>query len=350
MNPQTLPFEDVARALAASAQAWSWAREIAAFFSPFGTDSRLHWTGLVAFFALGAAVYIFERRRSGEEASLFGFLFPAKFYRTQSSWVDVKVWLAGRFIKPLIALISLPLSTMLTVVCASAVAGAAGLPETSSASVGTIIAASLLVATLGDLAYYVTHRLSHENRWLWPFHKLHHSAEALTPITAKRNHPVFDLTKAFVHIALTAPASGAIYGVFGVIEFTTIFGLTALIAAMNFAGGALRHSHIWLDYGPVLDRIFISPAQHQIHHSIDPRHHDKNYGLMLAIWDWMFGTLYVPNGREELSFGVADKAGRLLPQRHTSLKTAFLVPFEEATEVAQTTKGSPSQPAEVESV
>jgi len=326
---------------ASSALAWAWngLGEIAALLSPFGTDSRLHWTGLGAFFALGLGIYLMEKRRAGTNGqSVFGFLFPAELYRTQSTWVDVKVYIAGRLIKPVMALIYLPFAAALMAACASLTAGAAGIPQTVQASAGAIIASSLIVALLSDLAYYVTHRLSHENALFWPFHKLHHSAEVLTPITAKRNHPVFDLVKSFVQIALTVPISGAIFGLFGVIEFTTIFGLTMLIAVMNFAGGALRHSHIWLDFGPVLDRIFISPAQHQIHHSLDPRHHDKNYGLILAIWDWMFGTLYVPSGREALTFGVADRTGTPLPQRHTTLVSAYMVPFEEAAEAARQTK------------
>jgi len=129
---------------------------------------------------------------------------------------------------------------------------------------------------------------------------------------------------------MLAPLYGIVFGLFGIVDFTTIFGLTVLIALMNLTGGALRHSHIWLDFGPVLDRILISPAQHQIHHSLAPKHHDCNYGLTLAVWDWMFGTLYVPQSREVLAFGVADREGNPEPQVHRSLKEAYLVPFTEA--------------------
>ena len=49
----------------------------------------------------------------------------------------------------------------------------------------------------------------------------------------------------------------------------------------------------------------MSPAHHQVHHSTNPAHFNKNMGSCLALWDWMFGTLYVPNKEpKKLSFGV----------------------------------------------
>ena len=313
-----------------------WIVQFAALFSPFGTDSRFHWTGLAAFVILGLAVYaVHKRRGEAGNTGFLGFLFPLALYRTSSSWVDVKVYFAGRVIKPLIGAVTVPANALVMAACAGLVADTSQSLPQSELSTTSVIAASLLVAVLFDFSYYVTHRLSHESELLWPFHKLHHSAEVLTPITAKRNHPVFDLLRLLVAIVMTAPIAGIIFGLFGIVEFTTIFGLTLIIALMNVTGGALRHSHIWLDFGPVLDRIFISPAQHQIHHSLAPRHHDKNYGLTLAIWDWMFGTLYVPSGREKLSFGVADRDGTPQPQVHNTLTEAYLVPFAEAAEVAR---------------
>ena len=54
-----------------------------------------------------------------------------------------------------------------------------------------------------------------------------------------------------------------------------------------------------------MERFFISPAQHQIHHSNEARHHDKNFGSALALWDLIGGTLYIPKRREVLSFGLS---------------------------------------------
>ena len=64
---------------------------------------------------------------------------------------------------------------------------------------------------------------------------------------------------------------------------------------------------------------------------MDLKHHNKNYGSMFAIWDWMFGTLYVPpNGQEELRFGVSDENGLPLPQQYPTLKAALINPFIES--------------------
>jgi sterol desaturase/sphingolipid hydroxylase (fatty acid hydroxylase superfamily) len=54
--------------------------------------------------------------------------------------------------------------------------------------------------------------------------------------------------------------------------------------------------------------VLISPAMHQMHHSIEPRHFNRNYGQALAIWDWMFGTLYVIHEKEVVTFGLDDEA------------------------------------------
>ena len=58
-------------------------------------------------------------------------------------------------------------------------------------------------------------------------------------------------------------------------------------------GSNLRHSHINIKYWKWLEYIFISPAQHQLHHSIAQEHYDKNFGAALAIWDWLFGSLHL---------------------------------------------------------
>jgi hypothetical protein len=51
-----------------------------------------------------------------------------------------------------------------------------------------------------------------------------------------------------------------------------------------------------------------SRAHHQLHHSVNPAHFDKNFGFALAIWDWAFGTLAIPaKMRQLIVFGVGDE-------------------------------------------
>lgn len=307
---------------------WAWS------LMPFDGASRLHWTGLAAFFLLGTGAWLIARRQGRAEGKggLADFLVPRHMYLSQSSLVDVKVYLANKLIEPALTLAASGIQVSLIVFVAGLVGTGVHSGEGGTLPWPMLALATLLATMAGDLAYYVTHRAHHETAILWPFHKLHHSAEHLTPLTAKRNHPVYELIAGIVSAFFVAPVIGLIFGLMGVYDTMTVLGLSVFILAFNAAGGALRHSHIWLDYGPVLDRIFISPAQHQIHHSCAVKHHDRNYGLIFALWDWMFGTLYIPEGREDLVFGVADAHGVREPQVHTSLASAYLVPFAEASE------------------
>jgi sterol desaturase/sphingolipid hydroxylase (fatty acid hydroxylase superfamily) len=72
------------------------------------------------------------------------------------------------------------------------------------------------------------------------------------------------------------------------------------------AAANLRHSHVRLSFGP-LEGLFISPTQHQIHHSID--HEDVNFGSCLAIWDRWFSTLVCSREisvGKKLTFGLKE--------------------------------------------
>ena len=71
----------------------------------------------------------------------------------------------------------------------------------------------------------------------------------------------------------------------------TLFGVGIVSFLFLGLGANLRHSHVKLKYPSFLERIFISPYQHQIHHSRDPKHHNKNMGGKFALWDWFFGRL-----------------------------------------------------------
>jgi sterol desaturase/sphingolipid hydroxylase (fatty acid hydroxylase superfamily) len=124
----------------------------------------------------------------------------------------------------------------------------------------------------------------HRWQFLWAFHKVHHSAETMTPITVYRVHPlesiIYGLRGSFV--------IGAVIGIFaycfGINNFSlaTLLGVNLFSFIFNVAGANLRHSHIEIAYWPWLEKILISPAQHQLHHSIENKHFNKNYGAMLG--------------------------------------------------------------------
>lgn len=153
---------------------------------------------------------------------------------------------------------------------------------------------------------------------------MHHSAELLTPLTDFRAHPLEILT----YSTATGIGFGVVQGIFtyatnAEISVVKIMGLNAILFAYYFMGYALRHSHFWISYGKILSHIFISPAQHQIHHSVDPKHWDKNFGGTFALWDWIMGTLYVPKEKEDLKFGLTDKENK----KFTSIWSFYTNPF-----------------------
>lgn len=174
---------------------------------------------------------------------------------------------------------------------------------------GLAAALLTLAAFLADDATrFAVHRWMHRAPWLWAFHRVHHSAEALTPFTLYRTHPV----EAALNQARGALALGLVTGagawLFGPsLRAWEVLGVDAVGFAWTLLGANLRHSHVWLSYGPRVERWLLSPAQHQIHHSADPRHHDRNYGEALAVWDRLAGSLHLTDrAPEPLRFGLPD--------------------------------------------
>ncbi|MFD3189692.1 sterol desaturase family protein [Sedimentitalea sp. HM32M-2] len=287
----------------------------------FGVSSRLWPLYLIATLLMGYA--LFRRRRL--QGSFLHWLMPRAVWTHASHIVDIKLFAVSK-------ILSVTGAFQTVAVAALVAGGVAGLmPDGGlTGQPHPILVAALLLIT-GDLATYWVHRIHHETRILWPFHSVHHSAEVMTPITVYRKHPLYDVTKTVVHGALLGLLQGVLIGLFpGGVSMAALMGINAGYFLFNMLGANFRHSHIWLSYGRVLEHLLISPAQHQIHHSIEPRHHNTNYGEVLAVWDWMFGTLYVTDAPEEIAFGLGDAMGQRLPQRHDSLTAALLVPLRDS--------------------
>ncbi|MGE0563553.1 MAG: sterol desaturase family protein [Pseudolabrys sp.] len=165
---------------------------------------------------------------------------------------------------------------------------------------------TLMLFLAYELGYWFNHWLSHRVPVLWEFHKVHHSAEVLTPLTNFRVHPVYAWIFANILALSTAIANGFGHYLFGNTAHQYAISDTNMILVFFIhAYVHLQHSHVWIAFPGVLGRLFVSPAHHQIHHSTNPAHFNRNYGSCLAVWDWLFGTLYVPaRKREPLTFGV----------------------------------------------
>lgn len=167
---------------------------------------------------------------------------------------------------------------------------------------------TIAVFVLFDFAQYWSHRIFHRSV-LWNLHAVHHSAETLTPLTTYRVHPLAGLIMAAFHSVLLGLGMGILVGSLAPdMGFWEIAGTNAVVVLVNATVVNLHHSQMNVRFGPVVGRLLISPLVHQIHHSRDPRHFNRNYGNVLAVWDWMFGTLYLPKGDEVLRFGVDGEA------------------------------------------
>ncbi|MFI8621208.1 sterol desaturase family protein [Marinomonas sp. NPDC078689] len=182
---------------------------------------------------------------------------------------------------------------------------------------------TLSLFVLEDLSRYALHRWMHSNPWLWKIHQVHHSAEALNPLTFYRLHPLENILFALRHAVVAGMVTGVFIFCFGArVNLYTVLGGNLFIVSLFAFTGNLRHSHIRLGYGRWLERVLISPAQHQVHHQ--RRHMRHNFGSALAIWDGLFGTLKVSReAPDDRSFGLGDGKRR----HFDSVRKLLMQPF-----------------------
>jgi sterol desaturase/sphingolipid hydroxylase (fatty acid hydroxylase superfamily) len=133
----------------------------------------------------------------------------------------------------------------------------------------------LAVFVLRDAVYYAVHRLEHRVRVLWASHMIHHSPETISATTSVRvpwmealYKPWFSLWMPFVGFnPVVAVAFDVVAATIGVFQHTTACRKTT-----------------------VLDKVFVTPATHRVHHGSNPEYIDKNFGAVLVVWDRLFGT------------------------------------------------------------
>ena len=186
---------------------------------------------------------------------------------------------------------------------------------------------TLILFLAYELGYWFNHYLSHRIPFLWEFHKVHHSATVLTPVTSIRVHPVYAMIFANILAISTAIANGFSNYVFGDTSYQYALSDTNIILVLFIHTYVhLQHTHLWIPMRGLLGHIVMSPAHHQVHHSTNPAHFNKNMGSCLALWDWVFGTLYVPSKeREKLSFGADGD-----PHHVHTFMGEFVLPFYRA--------------------
>jgi sterol desaturase/sphingolipid hydroxylase (fatty acid hydroxylase superfamily) len=297
---------------------WTYAGSLGPAFSPLNIAATL---------GLCLILWLIWRPPVG----FLAWVFPARVYRKPSFWVDVKLTGLNWFIDLFTTLNFAAVATL----TAWAFGQVLGLSPPAPGD-GSRVITALVVFMAGDLTLYWYHRLNHGRPVLWAFHALHHSAEEMSPVTAFRHHPLYSITAGLLVAVTVGLAQGtAMALVTGTLDMALLAGLNVFAAVLNLATNNLKHSHIWMRFPVWLEHILISPALHQVHHSIDPKHHDRNYGDVLALWDWMFGTLYIPKTDEVIRFGLGDRNGTPLPQRHPTLRAALVEPVARARALLQ---------------
>lgn len=316
------------------------------FFLREFMDFLFNWNSRLAFLYLAGTVvlaYVIWCAR-GRPNSFVSWLLPRDVYLHKSNLVDGKIFAFNTLLTMGGAFTAIAATPAVSHFVLTALSGDPAQGAAAGASWTTSALATLIIVLTLDFCVYWTHRIHHETQLLWPFHAVHHSAEVMTPLTVQRKHPMYIVIGIVIRGLILGSVQGVMLYVFvGHVDVMTIGSVNAAYFTFNMLGSNLRHSHIWLSYGRVLEHVFISPAQHHIHHSKDKKHYNKNYGEVFAIWDLMFGTLYVPKTYEDITFGLADANGQLIEQPHPTLRAAMLHPFVESWEALW--KGTSRDPA-----
>jgi sterol desaturase/sphingolipid hydroxylase (fatty acid hydroxylase superfamily) len=284
-----------------------------------------HFSLISLLCALIVAILFIRKRRPVGISTLARIILPTRIWRSRSGRADIGLFLFNILIAGALfgwAIFSAgQVSAVLSGYLQSwfGQASPAHLPVSAT---GLLMTMALFLAY--ELAYWVDHYLNHQIPWLWHFHKVHHTAESLSPLTNYRVHPVDTIIFLNV-VALFVGGTHALaqYALGIDAPIWSLNGTNLFLVVFIFCLLHLQHSQFWIAFTGIWGRLILSPAHHQLHHSSDPRHFNRNYGNGLAIWDWLFGTLYVPGkAREHLVFGVRE-AGR----DFHSARGVMLAPF-----------------------
>lgn len=164
----------------------------------------------------------------------------------------------------------------------------------------------VLLVTL-DLVFYVMHRAKHKYRWWWRLHETHHSSEDLDFMSSVRFHPFEKILDRLIYMLPLV--------VLGADESALVVWST-----IEVASGMFIHANTRFTLGPFI-YLFVGPEMHRWHHALAREHQDSNFGNVLSIYDWLFGTAYLAATRPE-AFGIPAPA-----YPHENIVQQFLFAF-----------------------
>jgi sterol desaturase/sphingolipid hydroxylase (fatty acid hydroxylase superfamily) len=240
-------------------------------------------------------------------------ILPRRLVRHASTYLDLKLFFIGSYYLLLQVLLVGGFTVLTvpgTVHTLNNLWGAAPAPIGPSYIVTAITMALVFLGV--EFGYWFSHFMMHKIPALWEFHKVHHSAEVLTPLTEWRQHPLELALFPILMGGASCLLQGPMIWYFGE-QAQIVNPVTANYISMAFWYTVLhlRHSELPFYATGLLGHIIQAPAHHQVHHSTNPKHFDKNLGYCLSVFDWAFGTLYVPKKGEKFSFGLGHKDSAL---------------------------------------
>ncbi len=152
-----------------------------------------------------------------------------------------------------------------------------------------------------DLAYYWFHRVSHERRWFWASHVVHHSSRLYNLSTALRQTWTGRIALGFV-FWLPLPAVGIPP------PMVILFRGTSLLYQFWIHTEAIDR------LGP-LEWVLNTPSHHRVHHATNPRYLDANYAGVLIVWDRLFGTFVAEEKADPPVYGIVKNIDTYNPLR-----------------------------------
>jgi sterol desaturase/sphingolipid hydroxylase (fatty acid hydroxylase superfamily) len=242
---------------------------------------------------LGAFLTFAVRTDHGYQKNLSNFLrfsFPSAIVRSYSCRLDAMFAFAQHFLTPLLLTPILLSSAGITVGTHHLLETVFGSRPVVTDSFWLRLAVLAAGVVMQDGINFLVHYYDHKLKFMWEFHKVHHAATFLIPLTTRREHPVqtiFDNTPQLLAIGVWLGATTYLLRM--PIEDNMVLGMDAWYFANLLSFYHLRHSHVPMSYG-WLEHFVMSPAQHQLHHSYAVEHWDRNFGLLLSVWDKMAGT------------------------------------------------------------
>ena len=286
-------------------------------------DKRVYYLYLITSMCIAIAVYFSKKRK----VNLIKYLFAKKVWWSKSALIDYYFVFFNSYVKIILIGPYLISGLYLAFYTNEFLISSFGYSSVNLSLTSTLVLYTISLTLIGDFTSFIVHYLMHKVPFLWEFHKVHHSAEVLNPLTQYRIHPVELLFNNLRGIVVFGVLTG-IFDYFSEMPLNkiTIIGINAFHFFFLLLGANLRHSHVKLRYWNFLEHILISPFQHQIHHSDNPKHFDKNMGSKFALWDWMFGTLVTSKNIKAIRFGI----GKEDKDYGTSFWVNLFSPFQKA--------------------